>query len=181
MGAGPRGGGRGGGGGGSRSRPPAEIFQANVPARIDSRITASDELVNAFKRVAVVDSRPLRPGYGTLGRPITLRANFFAVRVPKTPIFDYSIDIKPKADVKSQSMRNRIFQLLDESQLLAPYRGYYAHDKSARLVSARPLVQPLNIQISYSEEGEPTSRPNAKVFNVEINFIRQLDMSELTK
>ena len=172
--------GRGGPAGRGGGRGPVEIFQASTPARIDARINTSDSLVNAFKNLPISNDKPLRPGYGALGRPITLRANFFAVHVPKTPIFDYSVQITPDADVKSQPMRARIYQLLEQTPQMAPYRGYIAHDKRARLVSARQLEQPLNVQFQYHDEGEPL-RPKAKSLNVEITFVRQLDTSELTK
>jgi eukaryotic translation initiation factor 2C len=109
-----------------------------------------------------------------------LRANFFAIKVPKTPIFDYSVDITPKADVKSQSMKSRVFQLLEQSAQMAPHKSHIAHDKGARLVSAQELPQPLNVQLQYHDEGEPL-RADAKTLNVEITFVRTLDTTELNK
>jgi eukaryotic translation initiation factor 2C len=165
---------------GGGSRAPAQIFQSDIPAHIDSRINSSDQLVKEFKKLAITKERPLRPGYGKLGRPITLRANFFAVRVPNVPIYDYSVDITPKTDLRSQPMRSRIFQLLERSEQIAPHLGHIAHDNGGRIISARPLVQPLSVEITYSEEGE-SPRPDGKVFMIEIAFIRQMDMTELTK
>lgn len=191
-GAAPRGGGfdrggppRGGsgfvprGGGGGRGGPPG-IFQANVPAHIDPRISTSDQLVTAFKKLAVSTEMPLRPGYGKMGREITLRANFFAIKVPKKPIYDYNVEITPKTEVKSQSMRSRAFQLLEQSPEIAPHLGYIAHDKGARLVSAKELPQPLNLQFKYHDEGEPL-RENAKMLTVEILFVRELNTNDLDK
>ncbi|XP_041044953.1 protein argonaute-2 isoform X1 [Carcharodon carcharias] len=38
---------------------------------------------------------PVRPDFGTMGRPIKLQANFFEVDIPKIEIYHYDIDIKP--------------------------------------------------------------------------------------
>lgn len=168
-----------GGGGGFRGGPPG-IFQANIPAQVDARITTSDQLVASFKKLAVSNEMPLRPGYGKLGREITLRANFFAIKVPKTPIYDYSVDITPKTEVKSLSMRSRAFQLLEQTPEMAPHRGYIAHDKGMRLVSAKKLPQPFNLQFKYHDEGEPLGE-RAKTLTVEILFVRELDTTQLNK
>ncbi|XP_032815439.1 protein argonaute-2 isoform X2 [Petromyzon marinus] len=39
---------------------------------------------------------PLRPGFGTVGKPIQLRANYFEVDIPKMDLLHYDIDIKPE-------------------------------------------------------------------------------------
>lgn len=38
---------------------------------------------------------PVRPGFGTEGRTINLRTNFFPVKVPKGPLYEYDIKITP--------------------------------------------------------------------------------------
>lgn len=123
------------------------IYAANTPVRIDPRLTdaSHDQLVVAFKKLVVKNERPLRPGYGTLGTPITLRANFFAVTgVPKS-IHEYKVDITPKTDINR--LKFRIFDLLELSPLCSPHLPYIAHDRSERLVAARKLPQPLSIQV----------------------------------
>lgn len=135
--------------------------------------------MTTFKSIKASPDRPLRPGYGTLGTPITLRANFFPVKVPKGPIYDYSVDINPKTDIKR--MKNRIFQLLEESALCRPHIRYIAHDRSQRLVSARKLPQPLDITFPFIEEDETEARPKATVYTVSIKFDRELDTTRLTR
>ena len=122
---------------------------------------------------------PLRPGYGALGRPITLRANFFPVKLPKQPFYDYNVEITPKTDINR--LKKRIFFLLEQSPLCLPYTGYIAHDRSMRLVSARELPQPLEIQVPFYEDGESGPRPGATVYTVSITYFRNLDFGELTK
>ena len=38
---------------------------------------------------------PKRPNFGTVGRPIALRTNFFQVRLPKGDIHHYDLSISP--------------------------------------------------------------------------------------
>lgn len=122
---------------------------------------------------------PLRPGYGTLGRPITLRANFFPVRVPKGPIYDYNVEISPKTDINR--IKARLFVLLEQSPVCAPFKSHIAHDGSQRLVSAKQLPQPLDVQIPFYEDGEAGPRPDGKTYVASITYVRDLDTSELTK
>ncbi|RDB21860.1 Protein argonaute 1B [Hypsizygus marmoreus] len=184
---GPRARGRGGGGG-FRGAPRGRggpvgpvIFAEGAPAQPPPRLTDSShsELITAFKSLKVKADRPLRPGYGTLGNPITLRANFFPVRVPKGPIFDYNVEITPKTDINR--LKIRIFQLLELSPVCTPLLPYIAHDRSQRLVAARKLPQPLDIQVPFYDDHETGPDANAKVYNVSIKFERELDTSQLTK
>ncbi|OCH91554.1 Piwi-domain-containing protein [Obba rivulosa] len=122
---------------------------------------------------------PLRPGYGTLGRPIQLRANFFAVKVAKLPvIYDYDVAIEPKAQARAERKR-RIFALLEQHPHFAPFVGHVAHDHSQRLVSSKRLPQPLSITVQHYEEGENGPRPNALTFTVTITLTNELDMAQM--
>ena len=123
--------------------------------------------------------KPLRPGYGTLGRAITLRANFFAMRLPKGSIYDYNIEIEPKTDVNR--LKARIFELLEQSPECAQHIGYIAHDGSARLVSKQELPQPLDITVPFYDEDEKGPRPGGKVYTVSIIYSRTLESDDLTK
>lgn len=136
--------------------------------------------MNAFKRMAIRDEMPLRPGFGTLGKPQTLRANFYAVRITKRIIYDYEIAISPKAQAGAQR-RARILDILEQHPQYAPYVGHVAHDRSQRLVSAVKLPQPLSIQVRYTEEGETVPRENPLVFTVDFNFVRELDNNDMTQ
>ncbi|TFK46333.1 Piwi-domain-containing protein [Heliocybe sulcata] len=155
------------------------IFAANVPARLDRGAnTAADQLVAAFKTLTIAPERPLRPGYGTLGREITLRANFFPVRVPKGLVYDYTISITPA--IRGGEKR-RLFDLIEMRPEYQAHQNYIAHDRGERLVSANRLPDPLSMRIPYFEDGEPGPRQDAKVYTVEIAYQRDLDMNQLTQ
>jgi eukaryotic translation initiation factor 2C len=138
-----------------------------------------NQLTASFKGLDVRHELPLRPGFGTLGKPITLRANFFPVRIPKGPIYDYNVEITPKTEINR--LKTRIFELLELSPLCAPHMAYIAHDRSERLVSARELPQPLDIQVPFYEEGQSGPRPDAKVYNISIKLTREIDGDNLTQ
>ncbi|KAJ4490632.1 argonaute-like protein [Lentinula aciculospora] len=169
-------GGRGGGRGGS-SGP--VIFKG--AAQVDQRLTQKDndvELVKSFKALQLKASRPVRAGYGTVGTPITVRANFFPVRLPKGPIYDYSVDISPKTDINR--IKIRIFILLEQLAACKPFLPHIAHDRSMRLVSSKPLPQGLNFSVPFYEEG---ALPNSAstTYTVSVTFTRELDPSQITQ
>lgn len=155
----------------------AEGTRADIPPRLSDH--SHTELIESFKSLTVSPERPVRPGYGTLGTPITLRANFFPfTKLPKA-IYDYVVEISPKTDINR--LKIRIFELLERSPMCAPHLPYIAHDHSQRLVSARQLPQPLDISIPFYDDHEDGPRPGAKVYIVSIKFERKLDMSSLTQ
>ncbi|KAH9942807.1 Piwi-domain-containing protein [Amylocystis lapponica] len=178
-GGGPPGGFRGGrGGGGSRGGGPAQVFGG--PAQPDERLSTSDNLVAAFKRMDLGPEMPLRPGWGTLGRPITVRSNFFAIKGLKGTIFDYEVAMSPKEQASRAGRKARVFELLEQNPQFAAYKGHVAHDGSARLVSARKLPQPLSIAVQFYEEGQTGPREDAMVITVDIKLTRELNTATLT-
>ncbi|KAG2357054.1 Piwi-domain-containing protein [Suillus spraguei] len=188
---GPRGGGggfsggrgsgtRGGYGGGSRGGVPGDLIFRG-PASVDQRLATLDHLVSSFNKLAFKPERPHRPGFGTLGRQITLRANFFPVKLPKGPIYDYHVEITPSTDIKR--IRARLFELLKQSdqegwQQFVPF---IHHDGSQRLVSSKKLPQPLDVQVQYYEDGEAGPNTRSKTYTFAIMHTTDLDVAQLTK
>ncbi|KAF5364732.1 hypothetical protein D9757_012485 [Collybiopsis confluens] len=151
------------------------------PAPIDQRLSQQKNdlaLVKTLSSLQQTPERPLRPGYGTEGIPVTLRANFFPVRLPKVPVQDYNIEITPKAEAKW--LKERLFTLLEESAAFRPFRSHTAHDKSSRLLSAKPLPQPLTIAVPFFEEGASGPKAGDIVYSITITFTRELDPKQLT-
>ncbi|KAG6810227.1 hypothetical protein H0H92_012816 [Tricholoma furcatifolium] len=171
--------GRGGSFGGRGRGGSPGIYAENVPAIVPPRLDESHHtaLVEAFKSLKVSADRPLRPGFGTLGTPITLRANFFAVKLPKGPFYDYVVEISPKTDINR--IKARIFEIVEGSAKFRPHLPYTAHDRSQRLVSAKKLPQPLDIQVPFFEAPDTSPRANAQVYIVSIRFERELKPAQL--
>lgn len=147
---------------------------------VDTRLNTLDQLVTSFRGMGIRDEMPLRPGFGTLGTPQTLRTNFFAVKTTKRVFYDYDVSITPAAQA-GRDRKARIFQILESHPQYQPHVGYVAHDRSQRLISAVKLPQPLTIQLSYIEEGETTALAAALVFTVTFKFVRELDMALLNQ
>ncbi|KAJ7084016.1 argonaute-like protein [Mycena belliarum] len=163
------------------------VYAADVPAAIDARIqdNSDKQLVATFRTIRVGDlDLPLRPDYGTAGREIKLRANFFPVRVPAESLFEYDVAISPSTNIKR--VKKRIFQLAEASSewRRAGLTGKVAHDHAAKLIAAAKLPQPLSIRIPfYDEDEEPPARSSKayKEYTLTITFTQPLDSQALTK
>ncbi|CAK5263252.1 unnamed protein product [Mycena citricolor] len=178
---GPPSGGNYRGGGPPRGQDAPLIFMQGAPAPLAPRLSDDShaQLIKSLSKIRADPSRPVRPGFGTSGRAITLRANFFPIRIPARPIFDYSVEIVPKTDIRR--LQARIFALVELSAQFEPMRKSVAHDGGARLVSAHKLPQPLSISVPFYEDGQPGPGSNAVVYTVNIKFDKQLDPADLTK
>lgn len=116
------------------------------------------------------------PGWGTQGQPGIVRANFFTIRLPKDPIYDYTVKITPDPN---KWVKERIFQLLMRHPRISPLARFIVHDKSERLVSARQLELPLEVTIDHADEGAPAA--SAKPYQVKLTPRDTLDPGQLTK
>jgi len=174
---------RGGFGGGGRGGAPGGVFQPGQPP-LDSRLTdnSEDALVASLKSLTLTSNElPLRPGFGTVGRPIKLRANFFPVKVPKGPLFEYDVSISPVAGTAIRRVKRRIFQLAEQSPDWATQglRGAVAHDHSSKLISSKLLAQPLSIRVPFYDEDEDGPKAGGKEYTLTIEFIQNIDTSAL--
>jgi eukaryotic translation initiation factor 2C len=109
-----------------------------------------------------------------------VRANCFAVRLPRDPIFDYAVNITPEP--RPRAIKEQIFQLLEQHPTISPHTRFIAHDKIGRIVSARQLdpYQPrLEVEIIHRFEGATPAHPTT--YMVEITLIRTLDPRDFTR
>lgn len=157
------------------------------PANIDRRIADDSDkaLVATFSRSrASPDSMPSRPDFGTEGREIKLRTNFFPVRVPKGPLHEYDVAITPVAGTATRRVKKRIYQLAEQTTAWkqAGMTGRVAHDGSAKLIAAFLLPQPLTIKVPYYDEDESgPPKTGGKEYTLTINFIQEIDTSNLLR
>ncbi|KAL4242774.1 argonaute family protein [Abortiporus biennis] len=152
---GDRGGFRGGRGRGGPPRAQGGILAEGQPAVIDARLTdnSQDQLVVSFQRLKLNDNDlPTRPDFGTIGTPIKLRTNFFPVKVPKGPLYEYDVVITPAVSIRR--VKRRIFQLAEATNdwAEAGMTRAVAHDHSSKLIAARLLPQPLEIKVPFTDE-----------------------------
>jgi hypothetical protein len=127
----------------------------------------------------------LRPDFGKEGRGIKLRANFFPVKVPKGPLYEYDVSISPTAGTAIRRVKRRIFQLAEQTPdwASAGLRGVVAHDHSSKLISAKQLrvSPPLSIRVPFYDEDEQGPQPGGKEYTLTIEFIQSIDTSGLVK
>ncbi|OJT04969.1 Protein argonaute-2 [Trametes pubescens] len=168
---------------------PVAVEGANLedrPANIDARTldNSQDALIASFQTLRIGERElPSRPGFGTYGQPIKLRANFFPINVPKGPLYEYAVAMNPT--VSNRQLKRRIFQLAEETGVWkkAGLTGRVAHDRAAKLVASFKIPQPLEIKISYTEEGtEDDEKPKEpKDYVMNINYVQPLETQPLTK
>lgn len=158
------------------------IFEDPTQATaIDARLAQPDQnaLIQAFSGMSLQHTElPLRPGWGTLGTPVKLRSNYFAVKVPRGPLHEYDVKLTPPVTIRR--VKRRIFALLELSPAFAPYRGAVAHDFSAKLIAAKKLPQPAVFEVPFYDEDE--SGPPAqggKTYSVEVTYIQDIDLGAL--
>lgn len=140
--------------------------------------------INSLRSIALgPGDLPVRPGLGTVGRQITLRANFFPVRLPKIPLQEYDVDLRPGGNSIARRLKRRIWQLAEQTAQwqAAGMTGTVAHDHSSKLISARQLPQPLVIQVNYTEEDEDAARGPGKEYTLTFNYVQQIDTSNLVR
>jgi len=154
---------------------------------VDARIAnnSDKQLVASFRTQRPnPDEIPLRPDFGTAGKEIKLRTNFFPVRIPKGPLYEYDVAIAPAAGTTSRRVKRRIYQLAEQTSAWkqAGLSGNVAHDDSSKLIAARTLPQPLTIKVPYydeDEQGPPAT--GGKEYTLTIKFTKELDTSCITK
>lgn len=121
---------------------------------------------------------PPRPDFGSNGKTIKLRTNFFPIKIPKMTFYEYDIAIAPSTTVRR--LKRRIFQLAEQTSDWTQHglAGGVAHDHSSKLISVKKLPQPLVIKILYSDEDEVQSK-KTKEYTLTFTFVKDLDTSNL--
>jgi len=144
-------------------------------------VHASDELVGRLRSAYPGPERPARPGYGTLGRVVALRANFFALESMPETIYEYIVLIKPEPKSQKPRVKHRVLALFEQTPDLKPYVNDIAHDSAQRLVSSKPLPEPLRSTVAFFEEGDARPPRDADKYSVEIAYFRELSTLPLKR
>ena len=156
--------------------------------QLDARLrdNSQDQVVQSLKQLRLEPTGPelpARPGYGTVGKQISMRANFFPVKVPKIPLYEYDVVITPKAKELAKRIKKRIFELAEQTRdwTARGLKGKVAHDSSAKLISSTQLEQPLAINILYYDEDEEPPKTGGKVYVMELKYIQAINTSDLMR
>ncbi|KAJ5814820.1 hypothetical protein N7474_006597 [Penicillium riverlandense] len=158
---------RGGNDGGQRASGPTTGEVKNP----DSKVTQLEDQTVKQMQDLVSNGLAYRPGYGTQGRSIVLRANFFEVEFkPNVEYFFYSVSIRPEG-----APRGQIREVFEKLMQLPPVLSCNAaSDRASEIVACGKLpTVPVDIKI-----GDEPSRPR-KVFTVTLRENGVVRPSEL--
>lgn len=167
-----RGGGRGGG---------PIIYNAGQPVQLDPNVSASTELIQRLRTAYSGPERPSRPGYGTAGRVVALRANFFALENLPETIYEYVVQITPEPKSQKPRVKRRVLALFEQLPDLRPFVNDIAHDGAQRLVASKPLPEPLRDTVVFYEEGDARPPRDADRYTVEVSFFKELSTEPLKR
>lgn len=187
-----RGRGRGGGGSPYRGATPARtssrgtssvplIYSTGQPVKVDPNTSAPDELIARLRGNYPGPERPTRPGYGTVGRVVALRANFFALETMPEIIYEYIVQITPEPKAQKPRVKRRVLALFERTPDLRPFINDIAHDGAQRLVSSKPLPEPLRGTVMFFEEGDQRPPRDADKYTVEVSFFKERPVEPLKR
>ncbi|KAF3318931.1 hypothetical protein TWF173_005341 [Orbilia oligospora] len=192
-------GGRGGGGAGGPSGEDFHLFRpSGGPTGVDRNvINHEDSLIASFKGLSVQPppdvpgdiepAYPPRPGFGTTGEKVLVRANFFPIDI-KPPgggknliVHVYDIKVTPD-EQKKKAILKRVIQLFIQGHLA---KHIVATDWSKTLFSPKKLPTDLvpeggvKIKLYFEDEKGPSEK--SKEYTVEIKPSKNstLDIGDL--
>ncbi|KAF1957056.1 Piwi-domain-containing protein [Byssothecium circinans] len=171
-GGGPRGrggfdGGRGGGFRGGRGGGEMKIYgQGNAP-KPDMEVTKLEDasvkdLSAALAATSLGDKLPRRPGYGKLGTPVILWANYLEVKGvnSQTPLYRYTVTFQPDNELPKPKKKRAIQLLLQ----MAPFSTVpVVSDWAQMLISTKKIELGVKRAVYdiewYPEDGDPLPPP----------------------
>jgi eukaryotic translation initiation factor 2C len=156
------------------------------PVEVDARLTdrSQDDLIASFRSVKVGNNElPLRPDFGTAGKVVKLRTNYFPIKLSNNPLYEYNVSISPVSGTAGLRVKRRIFQLAENAPEWnqAGLRGTTAHDHASKLIAAKKIPQPLTITVPYYDEDQDGPTPGGKEFTLTFQFVQELETQSLIK
>ncbi|KAJ6006961.1 hypothetical protein N7522_005312 [Penicillium canescens] len=121
---------------------------------------------------------PDRPGYGTLGRPVTLYANYLPFTSVGKPIYRYHVSIAAEGGREPAGRKERhIVRLLLEEHYSANLNGI-ATDYRSTLISVTELAEG-QFDVRYKDENDEEYPENPKVYRVTIQHTGHINPADL--
>ncbi|RKF56155.1 Protein argonaute 12 [Erysiphe neolycopersici] len=182
-----RGGGGGGFGGPQRkeqkvfSDPNAPLAPADPKTKqLEDAFMANAKNMGNAATMSLDSKLPLRPGYGTQGKQISVYSNYFKIDVPQDlRLARYNISVSPEAKGKKMA---RVVSLLLERPEFTNAATRFATDFKSFLVASRPLTDmPAQWNIRYRPEGHDEAGEEARVFNVKLQEPAFFSVSNFVK
>ncbi|KAF8652649.1 hypothetical protein AX16_004281 [Volvariella volvacea WC 439] len=167
-----------------------DIFEAEKPFELDEELRDSslNDLLARFHSMSTsAKDRIFRPDFGSGGRPIQLRTNFFRLRVSDKSLYEYNVSItfaKESTDKRliSQRMKQKIFELAEATEAWKGLVDQIAHDYSSTLVSSKELPgESLTITVPFHETSDCRNKEKRAGFRVVMTPSRVLSVGTLLR
>ncbi|GKZ75450.1 hypothetical protein AnigIFM56816_000103 [Aspergillus niger] len=178
-------GGRGGGRGGSDQGPSVYSPGGPVPTpspQVQETEKAIETAVLANKQKKAAEW-PLRPGFGTQGRPVTLYANYFELKSVGKQLYRYHIDISgDSAGRKPAGKKARHVVRLFLEEHFAQFRNSVVTDYVSTLIANQKILveqEAAEYDVRYRDEYEDEYPEDPKVYRVRCQFTGTLNPSDL--
>lgn len=112
------------------------------------------------------------------GAPVTLVANFFAMKITNSLVYTYRVKVEPTRNAKD--VQRCLLLLLEQTnnQTWQSFKSFVAFDGRETLVSTKELAQPMQISVRFFEEGQ-TPGPNLPEHTVSLELLRKWEISKL--
>ncbi|KAH0562380.1 hypothetical protein GP486_002931 [Trichoglossum hirsutum] len=159
--------------------PPAENVR-----QLEDKIIQQQKAGTSIGSLSLSDriTLPRRPGYGSTGRKIVLRTNYFQLDPrPQQTWYRYFVELQPNETVKRK--RHRIFTLLLNSDRFAPHRAHVATDYAGIIVSAEKLQlgdgDRATVSIDYFDADQAGPGQNPRNYTAKIQQTGVLAVADL--
>ncbi|KAJ1397794.1 Ribonuclease H-like superfamily [Sesbania bispinosa] len=165
----------------SSSPLPSPVPVETLTSEVEQKLTLQSSAPSSTKAFRFPD----RPGYGTEGRKIQVRANHFQLQVAQCDLHHYDVSITPEIPSKKVS-RDVLGQLIRMYQETHLGRRVPAYDGRKSLFTAGPL--PFSSKdfvvklVDDDERGSPSGSARTKrerEFKVTIRFAARADLHHL--
>ncbi|XP_023519443.1 protein argonaute 5 [Cucurbita pepo subsp. pepo] len=179
------------------SRPPLETSAGasssssttaalSQPEASSSRIEAQLEKTLVLQNVPPSSSKAMtvakRPGYGTIGRKVVVRANHFLVQVEDKDLYHYDVSITPEVTSKKvcRDIIHQLAKMYKESHLGGRFLAYDG-GKSVYVAGELPFVSKEFLIKLVRNDDAGSSQPKRKEreFKVTIKFASKPDLNHL--
>lgn len=145
--------------------------------------TSVSQLTTAMAKLSVKPGTilPVRPAFGTVGTPIVLWANYFALQVKKPqPLFKYGVTVQhvpPEGAIQKPEAKDAKLKTIIQAALdLIPNSGPIATEFKAQVISLKQLdIRDGVVQVRYNEPG----RGRAENWNVNFGKPASIHVDEL--
>lgn len=126
---------------------------------------------------------PIRPGYGTAGKPVTLYANYLALTSVGKQLFRYHVEIKDgvgKAEKAPVGKKARqVVRLLLEEHFAANKKQIATDYRSTLIACVELLKEEKTFDVRYKDEGQEEYPESPRVYKVICQPTGQISPSDL--